>query len=71
MERKKEEFLQVIEAKYLAASNEISTAAQECRAVFDEGMNFAELVSLVLAEGDSLLFAQVGSLLQVRYDKGW
>ena len=59
IERRREQFLHVIESEYAAASNEISTAAQECKAIADEGMSFAELVSLVLEDDSSLCFVQV------------
>ena len=59
IERRKEQFLHVIESEYVATSNKISNAAQECKAIADEGMSFAELVSLVLEDDDSLCFVQV------------
>ena len=59
IERRKEQFLHEIESEYVAASNKISTAAQECKTIADEGMSFAELVSLVLEDDDSLCFVQV------------
>ena len=59
MERRKTQFMQEIENKYLTVANTISNAVQECKVISEEGLRFADFVSLVLKEDDNLVFAQV------------